>query len=119
MRLQTIVFTLLWVAGRTMDGARPARKHAVPKMGARVPDGYSITRGVLLAEYGGDAERMAEDAGAPVRTAEKWATGQTTPRADRMLEMGSMPDSPGEVAGGVRQQRPRPPSHDRQQRNRP
>lgn len=49
--------------------------------------GFSLTLSVLLAEYGGDAERMAADAGTSVRTAEKWAAGLTTPRSDRLLDM--------------------------------
>ncbi len=49
--------------------------------------GFSLTLRVLLAEYGGDAERMAADAGTSVRTAEKWAAGLTTPRSDKLLAM--------------------------------
>lgn len=49
--------------------------------------GFSLTLSVLLAEYGGDAERMAADADTSVRTAEKWAAGLTTPRSDKLLAM--------------------------------
>ncbi len=54
-----------WTA--RVSAANPASQ----KWGRVVTRGFSLILGVLLAEYGGDAERMAADAGTSVRTAEE------------------------------------------------